>query len=214
MMKSTLFGPAAGVAVIAVSLLLGSTAPGGGFGELHSKKPLPAIDRVEEIRTYGAPLANFSDRELSARADLYSPELTGQPGVFELHSPELEAKLVPDRVVPLAKVRSLGWSQKKREAFGHDLENISLTSHWANSWKGISGPAELRTSANQGSFSWSDSCVAFSYSRLIAQTPGCQGLPKDFDGPGYARSYRLIAERYDVPLSFEDRAALRYFSQH
>lgn len=214
MMKSTLFGPAAGVAVIAVSLLLGSTAYGGFSSESPTGRPLPAIDRAEENRTYGLPLANFSDRELSTRADLYSPELTGKSGAFELHSPELGAKLVPDRIVPLAKVRSLGWSREKREAFGYDLENISLTSHWADSWKGISGPDELRKAARQGRFSWSDPCAAISYSRLSVQAPGCSGLPEDFDGGSYARSYELIAERYGVPLSREDRAALRYFREH
>lgn len=214
MMKSTLFNPVGSVAVLAVSLILGLTAYGGFSSEKSAAKPLPSVDRAEESRTYGLPLANFSDRELSARADLYSPKLTAQAGSFALHSSKLEAKLIPDRIVPLATVRTLGWSQEKRAAFGHDIENISLTSHWANSWKSDSNPAELRDAARQGRFSWSEPCAVISYSRLSAQPPGCQGLPKDFDGPAYARSYERIAERYGVPLSRDDRAALRYFSKH
>lgn len=163
------------------------------------------------LKDFGIARQALTEETAAELPDLYSPSLTSDPS-YSWDNGDYTFRLNTDRIVPVNQIVKLGgeaWSLEKKQAFGSDIDNLSPTSHAANSWKGLKTPAGLAEDQKAGTFSWTDSCAEV-YKDLAVLTPvgGCAGVPEDFDSCGYAERYREIAARYELKISKEDRDAL------
>lgn len=175
-----------------------------------------AVERTVEqdrqlLKDFGFARNALTAETAAELPDLYSSSLTADPS-YSWNSEDYALRISPDRIVPLNQIVRLGgedWPIEKKQAFGADIENMSPTSHAANSWKGLKTPEDLLADTKAGSFSWSDPCADV-YKNIAVLTPvgGCEGAPEDFDSCGYAERYSEIAARYELAIPAEDRYAL------
>lgn len=164
------------------------------------------------LKDFGIARHALTAEEAAELPDLYSSSLT-EGSSYSWDSEDYALRLSPDRILPLNQIVKLGgeqWSLEKKQAFGSDIDNLSPTSHAANSWKGLKTPADIAEDQRAGSFSWTDSCADV-YKDIAVLTPigGCEGVPEDFDRCGYAERYLEIAARYELKIPREDRDALK-----
>lgn len=177
--------------------------------------PASAERTVEQdrqlLKDFGLTRNALTAEKAAELPDLYSSSLTEDPS-YSWDSEDYALRISADRIVPMSQIVRLGgedWPIEKKQAFGADIQNLSPTSHAANSWKGLKTPAGMLADTKAGTFSWTDSCADV-YKDLAVLTPigGCEGAPEDFDRCGYAERYSEIAARYELNIPTEDRYAL------
>lgn len=205
MAAGVLFGLCLAIAIgLVVSAQISPTIPASSDGSTVEQ------DR-QRLKDFGPSRSALTAESAAELPDLYSSSLTADPS-YSWENRDYIFRLNSDRILPLNQVAELGgesWSLDKKKAFSADTDNLSPTSHVANSWKGVKTPKDMLEAQNVGRFSWSDKCTDV-FRALTAANPvgACKGLPEDFDSCGYAASYIEIADRYGIAIPREDRDAL------